>query len=134
MLHITPLPVVVPLLAAAGLVAVRHWTSRMFNDVTAVGVAMAVVTMCALLLVHAFTHPFAYWMAGWRPMHMVSIGISFSVDAIGAGVATLASLLVCAALSASVAALQFRAKADAESRARTALEEQLYDNHIAVAQ
>src|SRR5581483_8592105 len=97
-MHITSLPVVIPLLAAAGLVAVRHWTSRMFNDVTAVSVAVAVVTMCALLLVRAFTHPFAYWMAGWRPTHMVSIGISFSVDGIGAGVATLSALLVCAAL------------------------------------
>jgi multicomponent Na+:H+ antiporter subunit D len=97
-MHITALPVVIPLLAAAGLVAVRHWTSRMVNDVTAVSVAVAVVVMCALLLVHAFTRPFAYWMAGWRPMHMVSIGISFSVDGLGAGAATLAAVLVTAAL------------------------------------
>src|SRR5947209_2310750 len=97
-MHITALPVVVPLIAAAALVAVRHWASRAVNDVTAVGVAVAVVVMCGLLLSRAVGHPFAYWMAGWRPAHMVSIGISFSVDPLGAGAATLAAVLVTAAL------------------------------------
>jgi multicomponent Na+:H+ antiporter subunit D len=86
------------MLAAAALVAVRPWLSRMVADVTAVGVALAVVTMCALVLAHALGHPFAYWMAGWRPAHMVSIGISFSIDPLGAGAATLAAVLVTAAL------------------------------------
>ncbi len=46
----------------------------------------------------AHGHPFAYWMGGWRPSHSVTIGISFSVDPIGAGLATYAALLVTAAL------------------------------------
>src|SRR6185369_13206243 len=43
-------------------------------------------------------------------------------------------LLVFAAVSATIAALLFRTKADTEARARSVLEEQLYDNYIAVAE
>ena len=97
-MHITALTVVVPMIAAAALVAVRRWTPRAVNDAAAVAVALAVVTMCALLLARALHHPFAYWMGGWRPSHMVAIGISFSVDPAGAGLATFAAILVTAAL------------------------------------
>jgi multicomponent Na+:H+ antiporter subunit D len=96
---ITALPVVLPLIAAALLVAIRHWTPRLVHDGLATGVGIAVVTLCALLLVHAAGgHPFAYWMGGWRPTHSVAIGISFSIDSIGAGMATFSSLLVTASL------------------------------------
>ena len=97
-MHITALPVVIPMLAAALLVAVRHWTPRLVNDAVATGVALTSVTLAAILLVRAVHRPFAYWMGGWRPSHMVAIGISFSIDPIGAGMATLAALLVTAAL------------------------------------
>jgi multicomponent Na+:H+ antiporter subunit D len=97
-MHITALPVVVPMLAAALLVAVRHWAPRLFNDAAATGVALTSVTLGAILLVRAVHHPFAYWMGGWRPNHMVTIGISFSIDPLGAGMAVLAAILVTAAL------------------------------------
>jgi WD40 repeat protein/serine/threonine protein kinase len=45
-----------------------------------------------------------------------------------------AALLILAAVSAAIAAFLFRAKADSESRARTALEEQQYENFMAVAE
>src|SRR5438270_4528263 len=96
---ITALPVFISLFASALLVAVKHWTPRILNDLMATGVGAAVVTLCALLLAHtAHGHPFAYWMGGWSPSHSVAIGISFSVDPIGAGLATYAALLVTAAL------------------------------------
>ena len=97
-MHITALPVVVPMMGAAVLVAIRYWTPRLVNDLFAAAVALAVVTLCAILLVRAEHHPFAYWMGGWQPSHSVAIGISFSVDALGAGMATLAAILVAAAL------------------------------------
>ncbi len=97
-MHITALPVFVPLFAAALLVAVRHFTPRVVNDGIAIAVGVSVVAMCALMLAHtAHGHPFAYWMGGWRPKDSVSIGISLSVDPIGAGLATFAALLVTAA-------------------------------------
>jgi len=97
-MHIAALPVVVPLMGAALLVAVRHWTPRLVNDLAGAGVALAVVALCSILLVRAANHPFAYWMGGWRPSHMVTIGISFSVDPIGAGMATFSAILVTAAI------------------------------------
>jgi multicomponent Na+:H+ antiporter subunit D len=97
-MDITALPVVIPLIAAAVIVAARHWSARAFNDVTAVAVGACVVTLCALMLVRAVHHPFAYWLGGWRPSHLVAVGISFSVDPIGAGLAAFTALLVTAAL------------------------------------
>src|SRR5579884_2949651 len=97
-MHITALPIVVPMVGAALLVAFRHWTPRLVNDVAAGGVALAVATLSAILLGRAVHHPFAYWMGGWRPSHMVAIGISLSIDPLGAGLATFAALLVMAAL------------------------------------
>ncbi len=85
--------------AAAALTAVRHWMPRLLNDAIAIGVAIAVVVLCALLLAHtANGHPFAYWMGGWRPKHSVAIGISLSIDPVGAGLATFMALLITAAL------------------------------------
>jgi multicomponent Na+:H+ antiporter subunit D len=95
---ITALPVVVPLVAAAVLTGARRWSPRLVNDAGATGVSLAVVVLCTLLLVRSLHHPFAYWMGGWRPRHMVSIGIAFSVDSIGAGLATFAAVLVTASL------------------------------------
>jgi multicomponent Na+:H+ antiporter subunit D len=98
-MHIAALPVFIPLLAAAALMALRHWMPRLLNDVAATGVGIAVVTLSALLLAHtAHGHPFAYWMGGWRPSHSVAIGISLSIDPLGAGLATYMALLVTAAL------------------------------------
>ncbi|MBV9534448.1 MAG: hypothetical protein JO321_03440, partial [Solirubrobacterales bacterium] len=98
-MHIAALPVFIPLLAAAMLVAFRHWAPRVLNDAVATGVGAAVVVLCALLLAHtAHGRPFAYWMGGWRPSHSVAIGISLSIDPIGAGLATYMAVLVTAAL------------------------------------
>ncbi len=98
-MHISALPVFVPLFAAAALIGVRHWASHLLDDLLATGVAIAVLALCALLLLHVADHgPFAYWMGGWRPIHSVAIGISFSIDPIGAGLASFAALLVTASL------------------------------------
>jgi multicomponent Na+:H+ antiporter subunit D len=97
-MSITALPVVVPLVSAAVLTGARRWSPRLVNDAGATAVSLAVVVLCTLLLVRSVHHPFAYWMGGWRPRHMVSIGIAFSVDSIGAGLATFAAALVTASL------------------------------------
>jgi multicomponent Na+:H+ antiporter subunit D len=97
-MHITALAIVVPMIAAAALVAGRHWSPRLLNDLVAGAVGLTVVTITAILLVRAIHRPFAYWMGGWRPSHMVAIGISLSVDPIGAGAAAFAAAMVTAAL------------------------------------
>ncbi|MBV8431652.1 MAG: hypothetical protein JO244_10845 [Solirubrobacterales bacterium] len=98
MTQLTALPVVVPFLAGAWLVAVGHFAPRWFNDTVGVCAAVAVTALSVLLAVHAAGHPFAYWMGGWAPQHGTTIGISFSVDVLGAGLAAFAGLLVTAAL------------------------------------
>jgi multicomponent Na+:H+ antiporter subunit D len=97
-MHIIPLAIVVPMIAATVLAAGRHWSPRLLNDLVAGTVGLSVVTIAAILLVRTIHRPFAYWMAGWRPSHMVAVGISLSVDPIGAGMATFAAVLVTAAL------------------------------------
>ena len=97
-MHIAALPVAVPMIAAAVLVAGRHWSPRRVNDLVATGVAAGVVALCAILLVRTTHNPLAYWMGGWRPSHSVAIGISFSIDPIGAGLAAFAAVLVTASL------------------------------------
>ena len=97
-MHITALPFAVPLMAAALLVAVRHWSPRLVNDAVAAGVGVAVVAMLGILLARSIHAPIAYWMGGWRPSHSVTIGISFSIDPIGAGMAAFCAVLVTSAL------------------------------------
>jgi multicomponent Na+:H+ antiporter subunit D len=98
MSHLTALPVLIPFLAGPLLVAVGAVAPRWFADATGALTAIAVTALCALLVAHATPHPYAYWMGGWRPEHGATIGISLSVDALGAGLATFAAVLVTAAL------------------------------------
>lgn len=98
-MHITALPVAVPLIGAPLLIAIRPLAPRLLNDIAAVTIGLATITLCALLIAHTAHHgPFAYWMGGWRPKHSVTIGISLSIDPIGAGLAAFAGVLVTAAM------------------------------------
>ena len=102
MTHISALPVVVPFLAGPLLVAVGHFAPRWFNDSIATMSAIAVTALCALLAVHAGQHPFPYWVGGWTPRHGTTIGISLSIDVLGAGLAAFSALLVTAAFAYSL--------------------------------
>lgn len=89
----------IPLFGSAVLVAIRSWTPRIVQDIWAGSIGVCVVALCALLLARAaHSGPFAYWMGGWRPKHLVSIGISLSIDPLGAGLATFSAVLVTASL------------------------------------
>ena len=101
MTELSALPVVVPLLAAPLLIVSGAFAPRWFEDGLAGLSALAVVTLCVLLAVHAGHEPFAYWLGGWRPRYGVAIGISLSIDPLGAGMAAFAALLVLAALAYS---------------------------------
>jgi len=100
--HISALPVVVPFLAGPLVVAVGQFAPRWFNDSVGMLAAVAATALCALLAVHAAQHPFAYWLGGWTPRYGTTIGISLSIDTLGAGLATFSALLVTAALTYSL--------------------------------
>jgi multicomponent Na+:H+ antiporter subunit D len=92
------LPVAVPLLLAAALVGVAPLIGRRQADTLAVAGAVAVTALCAALLVDAAGGPVVYWFGGWTPRDGIALGVAFTVDAVGAGLATLAGVLATAAL------------------------------------
>jgi multicomponent Na+:H+ antiporter subunit D len=95
--HLAPLAVVIPMLAAtvsAGL----SFLPRRVHEIIAIGAALGSTTLCAILLVHAKDGPIVYWLGNWTPHHEVALGISLTVDQIGAGIATLTGVLVVASV------------------------------------
>src|SRR5215208_6635135 len=97
-MELAPLAVAVPLVAAAFLVATGHWQTRTRAEVVALVAGLASTIMCAALLIQVGTGLDVYWFGGWTPRDGIAIGISFAVDAFGAGLATLVSMLVVAGL------------------------------------
>jgi multicomponent Na+:H+ antiporter subunit D len=95
---LAPLPFAVPVIAAALLAGASGLVRRRGADVAATLTALAVTVLCALLLAHVWHGDEIYWFSGWRPRAGVAIGISFAIDPLGAGTATLAALLVTSAL------------------------------------
>jgi len=95
---LVPLPVAIPLIAAAALTATGHFLGKRVDDLTAIAASAATLVISLLLVFHAADHRLAYWMGGWKPRHGLAIGVSFTVDPVGAGFAALAAALMTAAL------------------------------------
>src|SRR4051812_13092531 len=95
--HLAPLAVVIPLLAAA-VIAGLSFLPRRAHELIAIAAALASTTLCAILLAHAKDGPIVYWLGNWRPHHGVALGISLTVDQLGAGIACLTGTLVVASL------------------------------------
>jgi multicomponent Na+:H+ antiporter subunit D len=99
---IAPLPIAVPLIAAALLAATDILHRRTLANVIALGTAAAVTVLCAILTFRAAAGPIVYWFGGWHPSRGVALGISLTIDPLGAAMATLVGLLVTATLLYSV--------------------------------
>ncbi|HTW12671.1 MAG TPA: complex I subunit 5 family protein [Solirubrobacteraceae bacterium] len=97
MTELAALPVAVPFLGAALLVAAGALLPRLASELIGIGCALSVLVICVLLARQAALQPFAYWLGGWTPEHGVAIGISLSIDPLGAGLAAFAALMVSAA-------------------------------------
>jgi multicomponent Na+:H+ antiporter subunit D len=96
-----PLPVAIPLLAAALLITIDHPVPRRVSDAIAVTAIGAATVFAALILVAAQSHDVLHWFGGWRPDGGVALGIDFAADPLGAGMALLACLLALLALGYS---------------------------------
>jgi multicomponent Na+:H+ antiporter subunit D len=96
--HLAPWTVALPLAIAALLAAAGQKLSRIVADLLALATAAVNGVFCALLLRDAQAGPIVYWFGGIRPRSGVSLGIDFAVDRVGAGLATLSSLLIFCAL------------------------------------
>jgi multicomponent Na+:H+ antiporter subunit D len=97
---LAPLIVAVPLIAAALLIGFGRHADRRISEAVALVATLAVLGLCVALLVRTAGGLDVYWFGGWAPRRGVAIGISFTVDAFGAGLATLVALLTVAALVA----------------------------------
>jgi multicomponent Na+:H+ antiporter subunit D len=96
--NLPPLPVALPLLGAALIAATRKWLSRTGADTIGVFFAALTLGITSTLLVHSAHSTEVYRFGNWYPRGSMVLGITFVVDPIGAGLATLASLLTLFAL------------------------------------
>ena len=97
------LVVAVPLLGAAAISASRPLlgTRRRILDAAAILVAAAVAIMLMIIMFRTVGGDQLYWFAGFRPAHGIAIGIDFEAGPLSAGLASLAAVLVTAAMTFS---------------------------------
>jgi multicomponent Na+:H+ antiporter subunit D len=96
--NLPPLPTVVPLLGGATIAAMRKWLPRAAADTLGIFFAAATLAITTALLIQSTRATQVYWFGNWYPRGSVVLGITFVVDPIGAGLATLAALLTLLAL------------------------------------
>ena len=95
---LAPLPVLVPLVAAAAIVAARRLAPVGVTNAMAIAAAAAVTIISIALFLRAGNGDIVYWFGGWTPRNGIAIGISFVIDRTGAGIAALSGFLVLCAL------------------------------------
>jgi multicomponent Na+:H+ antiporter subunit D len=105
-----PLPVAVPLLAAAINTAGDHVLPRRVGDTLAIAASAAAFVFALLIMVESMPHELTHWFGGWRPRSGVALGIVFTADPLGAGAAALAAGLTTVALVYSIAYLSEAAR------------------------
>ena len=90
---LVPLPVAVPMVVCASLLATAHLLPKRVPDILAILTALAVSVLCAILASHAGDGTIDYWFGGWQPREGVALGIGFSVDAASGWIAAFIGLL-----------------------------------------
>jgi multicomponent Na+:H+ antiporter subunit D len=95
---LVPLPVAIPLITAAAVTATGHFLGKRVDDVVAIAASATTLVVSLLLVFHSANHRLSYWFGGWKPREGLALGISFTVDPVGAGFAALAATLMTASL------------------------------------
>ncbi len=88
-----PLPVAVPLVVCAAMLATAHVLPGRLPDILATLAALTVAVLCGVIATHAADGPLVYWFGGWEPRDGVHLGIGFSVDEASGWVAAFIGLL-----------------------------------------
>jgi multicomponent Na+:H+ antiporter subunit D len=91
-------PVAIPLVTATLLVAVGWLLPLRIAEVIGIASAGSAAVVSGLVFADARDELVVHWFGGWEPRDGVALGISFTVDPLGAGLAVLAGVLVTAAL------------------------------------
>jgi multicomponent Na+:H+ antiporter subunit D len=98
-----PLPALVPLLAAAFVVATNHVLPHKVLAAVAITAAAAVCAVGTVLTMHAGA---VHWFGGWRPRSGLALGIDFVADPLGTAMVALTGGIVLVALVYSWTYLQ----------------------------
>ena len=93
-----PLPAAIPLLAAALVVATDHVLSRRVKDAIALAASAAATGFAVVVMLASQRHEVVHWFGGWKPREGLALGVSFTIDPVGAGFAALAATLMTASL------------------------------------
>jgi multicomponent Na+:H+ antiporter subunit D len=94
-----PLTVLVPMIAAAALAAIRPVANRLVADTVALAAAIATLVLCCVAVARAGHHTVVYWWGAWTPRGgHVALGIDFAFGPLDAGMAAFAAALMVAAL------------------------------------
>ena len=100
-----PLPAVIPLLAAALNIAGDHVVPRRVGDAIGLAASISTCVFTFWIAADSMDHEVLHWFGGWHPAHGIAIGITFTADPLGAGMAALVSLLVLLVIVYSMAYL-----------------------------
>jgi multicomponent Na+:H+ antiporter subunit D len=94
------LPVAIPFVVGAAIAAFTWWLRRRrwLSETIAVATAVAVTAICVVLLFRSSSGLVPYWFGGWTPREGVAVGIAFTMEPFGAGMAAFTSFLVTAGL------------------------------------
>jgi multicomponent Na+:H+ antiporter subunit D len=95
MSSLLPLPAVVPLLAAAFVVATNHILPRRALCILAAATAAAVCGLGVALTVHGGA---VHWFGGWQPRGRLALGIDFVADPLGTAMVAFTGGLVFVAI------------------------------------
>jgi multicomponent Na+:H+ antiporter subunit D len=99
MTPLIPLVAAVPLTAAALLALAGRWLPSATGDAVGLAAVVAPIVLAALVLARVTSSLAVYWFGGWRPRAgRFPLGISFTVDRIGAGLALFTLCLTAVAL------------------------------------
>jgi multicomponent Na+:H+ antiporter subunit D len=78
---LVPLPVALPLLVCAALLATAHLLPGRVPDILATLTALVSTGLSALIALRVGDGSVDYWFGGWQPRDGTALGIGFSVDA-----------------------------------------------------
>jgi multicomponent Na+:H+ antiporter subunit D len=98
---IAPFPVVVPLVVAAMVLCVHGVVPRSVVRALTFAAVLAEIVLAAALVYQTRSTTIVYWFGGWVPRGGIALGVSFTIDQLGAGAALLAGIVTAAALAAT---------------------------------
>ncbi len=80
---LVPLPVALPLLVCAAMLATAHLLPGRLPDILATLTALVAAGLSAIIALRAGDGSVDYWFGGWQPRDGIALGIGFSVSAAG---------------------------------------------------